>query len=70
MKSDNFLLTFLNAPKISPPLAGGDKGEGEPRILFSTPALALSRRRGREITGEISNIFDYIYLILRAQNCE
>jgi hypothetical protein len=36
-------------------LVGGDEGEGDFKFLLSTPTLP--RRRGREIAGEISNIF-------------
>jgi hypothetical protein len=36
-----------NTPNISPPLAGGDEGEGE-RKLF-TPTLSLPHQRGRGI---------------------
>jgi hypothetical protein len=35
-KSENFILTFLMTQKTSPPLAGGEEGEGEPKS-FSPP---------------------------------
>jgi hypothetical protein len=49
--------------KISPPLVGGDKGEGEEDepYLF-TPTPTLPHERGRGIDGKIwkSNLTDFI----------
>jgi len=59
-KSENFLPTFLNIPPIiSPPLLGGDEGEGGSEGLYSVhPHLhPPPSKRGRGIGGEISNIF-------------
>jgi len=59
-KSENFLLTFFQyLPTISPPLVGGDGGEGGPEGLYSVhphPHPPPSKR-GRVIGEEISNIF-------------
>jgi len=46
----------MNPPKTSPPLAGGDEGEG-PKFFLSTPTFILPHRRGRRLSEEISNIF-------------
>jgi hypothetical protein len=57
---DNFLLTFFqHLPIVSPPLVGGDGGEGGPKGLYFVhphPHPPPSKR-GRVIGGEISNIF-------------
>jgi hypothetical protein len=56
-KSENFILTFLMTPKTSPPLAGGDEGEGKAKSFSPPPPLpavgrcSLPRQRGREIKG-------------------
>ncbi len=68
-KVENFLLTFSQyLSLISPPLVGGDEGEGGPKGLYSVHPHVQRRRlrrvpspspikRGRGIGGEISNIF-------------
>jgi len=60
-------VSIIRLLKTSPPLAGGEKGEGEknsfihpsPSQRLSEPAatLTLPRRRGRGITGKIKTIF-------------
>ena len=46
VKSEDFLLTFFQCtPKISPPLVGGDEGEGDKEFV-STPTLTLPHRKG------------------------
>jgi hypothetical protein len=61
-ESENFLLTFFQyTPKTSPPLVGGDEGEGESKGLYSVhphPHPPPSKR-GRVIGGEISSVFGW-----------
>jgi len=58
-KSESFLLTFNRTlPKISPPLVGGDEGEGGPKGLYSVhPHPLPPPSEGEGIIREISNFF-------------
>jgi hypothetical protein len=62
-KSENFLLTFFQyPPKISPPLVGGDEGEGGPKGLYSVCPPPPSPSPIEKGEGNRWGNFKYVWL--------